>query len=136
MMLFLAVLALIAIAVTAYLRFNTVKYRRFQSICDTAFEQVYSQFHPKPSLEKSNSYGFPQFTVMFDSKSTCEKGEAEGLNAVFKDRIAEICFGKGTPEHPFRVDAALSFGYPGHIQDRIAALKVTKNVIHNAPDGQ
>jgi hypothetical protein len=129
MLIFITVLAAVFIAAASYLIFNNSKYRRFQGACDSAFDQVYSTFHPKPSLEHSNSYGFPNFTVMFDSKNTSERAASEGLNALFKERIAEICRGRGSTERPFNADLAVGFGYPGHIQDRIRALQLRKEVI-------
>ena len=82
----------------------------YSSILDKTFESFQK---PKPTLEIRHGYGFPHFTVTFQSEDDMNVAEASGHLNSFKSTINEICGHYGSKKRPFNVEWAVSVTYVG-----------------------
>lgn len=103
-------IALIVIYVFLSRRNMKEDHRLFSLVFDNAFE---SFLGTKPSLLIRNSYGFPQFTITFQSEGDMNLAEADGYLRAFKLGIADLCSHCGSKENPFDVDRAVYSTYVG-----------------------
>ncbi len=98
-----------------------------KSSLDDALHRAYAPLPIPPKLVMSSSYGYPAFEVSFGSKR--EMNVAAACNAAFKEEIAVLfkspswMKGWGPFFRPFSADQAVSFTYPGYIDDLLASYK-------------
>lgn len=94
---------------------------------DDALHRAYAPLPIPPKLVISSSYCYPAFEVSFGSKH--EMDAATACNAAFKEDIAVLfksplwMKGWGPFFCPFSAEKAVSFTYPGYIDDFLASYK-------------
>ena len=74
-------------------------------------------------MVRSYSYGYPAFEIKFRSKLEMEA--AATRNDVFKTEIGKIFKDHGPRSRPFNADMAVSFTYPGYLDELLARYKTT-----------
>ena len=82
----------------------------YLSILDKTFKSFQ---RPKPSLQIRGSYGFPHFTITFQTEDDMSAAEASGHLNAFKSTINDLCGHYGGKKNPFNVDRAVSATYVG-----------------------
>jgi len=73
------------------------------------FDNVYKNTSPTPKYELRSSYGYPSFTITFDSVESLIGAEEEGLNHSFLKDIQELCKDMGSKDNPFNSEKAVFF---------------------------
>ena len=107
---FFGVIALIVIYVLI-LRQNAKKDERLFAL---AFDHAFESFQKaKPTLQIRNSYGFPHFTITFQSENDMNQAEADGHLNTLKSAITELCNHCGDKRNPFDVERAVYATYVG-----------------------
>ena len=95
----------------AYVNIREKQHRR---ACLSAFEDAFERFGGRaPALEIKSAYGFPAFTITFESEEDLERAESEGYIRAFKDSIQELCGSFGRSGQPFDADAAVYATFEG-----------------------
>jgi hypothetical protein len=95
-----------------------IKGKKDARILADAFDFAFEGFRAsKPDLKKSNSYGFPSFTITFQTEDDMKRSEVEGRLRAFKDSIVALYGHVGSKERPFDVDMAVYPTYVGRVYD-------------------
>src|SRR5690349_2954693 len=80
----------------------------------------YSVLDSLPVVDARRNYGFPFFRLTFSDKEALLAADAAGLNASFLAAIQEQFAMSGSRARPFEAKRAVSFDYPGRIDELIA----------------
>ncbi len=90
-----------------------IKGKKDARILADAFNSAFERFRAsKPDLKKSYSYGFPSFTITFQTEDDMKCAEVDGSLRDFKDSIVALYGHVGTKEQAFDVSVAV---YPTHV---------------------
>lgn len=81
------------------------------------FTQVFGNLARPPKLKCSRSYGFPQFTVTFETQQDLSRAKSEGLTQHFSNLIEGLCSDSGSPGNQFDVIRAIWFTSEEEIRD-------------------
>jgi hypothetical protein len=88
--------------------------KRTRARYSAAFDQAFASFQrAKPELKMERHYGFPSFTVTFQSEQDMQAAENTGHLNNFKLAIQELCAHRGWKANPFNVDRAVYATYVG-----------------------
>ena len=84
--------------------------RRNLDVLRTAFA---TSTHALPQLKKDSSYGFPAFTLTFQSEAELRQAEESGCISAFKQAIQALYGHTGSKRNPFDADRAVWATYEG-----------------------
>lgn len=95
------------------------KAKRDQERLERAFDAAFETFDgPKPELRKSSSYGFPFFSVIFETKEEMNRAIASGHVGRFRASIVKLYGFEG-----FDIDRGFEATYRGWKEDFLASLE-------------
>jgi len=81
------------------------------------FNQVFGSLTRPPKFEYGRSYGFPQFTVTFETRQDLSRAEGEGLTQHFSKLIEALCLDSDSSSNQFDVSRAIWFTSEEEIRD-------------------
>lgn len=94
--------------------------KRDEKRLNLAFDDAFRTFPGiKPELEKSSSYGFPFFSVCFETKDEMKRAIASGHVGAFKGAIVQL-YGHGG----FDITKGFEATYRGWKEDFLVSLKI------------
>jgi hypothetical protein len=94
--------------------------KREQARLDEAFAKAYEDFPgPKPELQKGSSYGYPSFTVLFETKEDVQRARVTGHTDVFRAWVLKWYGFDG-----FDIDRGFRTHYRGWIEDSLESFKI------------
>lgn len=115
---FIIALVIIAVVLGALYALKANKRR----LAKKRFLDLYSASTPMPRLTLGYSYGHPNFKVTFQAKSQLDSANASGLNARFRDFLAELHAEKSNGDNSFDIEKALSFLFEGEVEAIVASI--------------
>lgn len=105
-----------------------IKGKKDARILTDAFDSAFEGFlASKPDLKKSYSYGFPSFTITFQTEDEMKRSEADGSLRAFKDSIVVLYGHVGSKDRPFDVDMAVYPTYVGRVYD-VASIPIIRSL--------
>ena len=93
------------------------RHSKLEASCLEAFARVYGQLTPRPDFAMRYAYGFPAFTVTFQTKEQREQFEKSGSNSLFTEAIARLCADRGDRSNAFDAQRAIYFTYGGREEE-------------------
>ena len=107
----------------SYRRQHLKRHSALEASALEAFTRIYSNFNPQPTLKVGYAYGFPKFTITFETKALRDEREKSGSNSSFVNAIAHMCANEGTRARPFEAARAIHFTYASELEDVMVKLR-------------
>ena len=101
--------------------------RRDRTRLNELLSSCFSSPDTRPVLTQTSSYGFPHFTLTFQSEEVMQAFEESGETSQFREGIVKLYGHHGSKGRPFDVDLAVFLTYEGWEPD-IQAID-----LHNKP---
>lgn len=104
--------ALTAIGLVFLVRAHSA-HKRLLNESEAALKRIYTAKDCLPQIALAYRYGYPAFTVKFQSKQELQIAEEAGLNDIFKREIDALCSDRVRAEAPYTAEQGVYFTYDG-----------------------